>query len=81
MEDSEKPKWAPKLRRKDAAAYLREEHGLPMQPSTLAKLFCIGGGPPAHVAGRFPLYPRLELDAWALQRLGRLRSTTSDSGR
>ena len=72
--------WLPKLRRKEAARYLREVHGIPMQPSTLAKLFCIGGGPPAHVMGRFPLYPRVELDAWANKRLGRLRASTSDKG-
>ena len=72
--------WPPKLRRADAARYLREVHGIPVQPSTLAKWHCLkSDGPPAHHAGRVPLYPLDELDAWATKRLGPLRSSTSDS--
>jgi hypothetical protein len=71
--------WPPKLRRADAARYLTEVHGIPVQPATLAKWFCLASsGPPAYRAGRIPLYPRDELDAWAAKRLGPLRASTSD---
>jgi len=71
--------WPPKLRRTDAARYLRDVHGIPVQPSTLAKWHSQkSDGPPAHLAGRVPLYPRDELDAWATKRLGPLRKSTSD---
>jgi hypothetical protein len=67
------------LRRQVAARYLTEVHGIPVQPATLAKWFCVSSdGPPALKSGRIPLYPRAELDAWAKRRLGRLRSSTSD---
>jgi hypothetical protein len=70
--------WPPKLRRADAARYLLEVHGIPVQPSTLAKWHCLkSDGPPAYVSGRVPLYPRDELDAWAAKRLGPLRTSTS----
>jgi hypothetical protein len=71
--------WPPNLRRSDAARYLRDVHGIPVQPSTLAKWFCVSSeGPPAFKAGRIPLYPRDQLDAWATARLGPLRISTSD---
>jgi hypothetical protein len=67
------------MRRADAARYLREVHGIPVAPATLAKWFCVRtDGPPAYLAGRVPLYPRDELDAWAAKRLGPLRASTSD---
>jgi hypothetical protein len=69
----------PKLRGADAARYLRDVHGLPVQPSTLAKWYSQeSSGPPAHLAGPVPLYPRDALDAWAIRRLGPLRTSTSD---
>ena len=71
--------WPPKLRRADAARYLREVHGIPVQSSTLAKWWCLkSDAPPAYLAGRIPLYPRDALDAWAAKRLGPLRTSTSD---
>lgn len=71
--------WAPRLRRTEAAQYLRERHGIPVSPATLAKWFCLrSDGPPAYVAGRVPLYPREALDAWAEKRLGPLRVSTSN---
>jgi hypothetical protein len=70
--------WPVRLRRAEAARYLQEVHGITVQPATLAKWFCTrSDGPPAHVAGRFPLYPRDELDDWAAHRLGQLRTSTS----
>jgi hypothetical protein len=72
------PGWPDNLRRKEAARYLREVHGIPVEAATLAKWFSTrSDGPPAYVAGRVPLYPRSELDAWATGRLGPLRRSTS----
>jgi hypothetical protein len=71
--------WPVNLRRSQAARYLREMHGIPIAPATLAKWFCIrSDGPPAFCSGRIPLYPRAELDVWAVRRLGTLRTSTSD---
>jgi hypothetical protein len=71
--------WPPNLRRGDASRYLREVYGLSLAPATLAKMFSQrSDGPPAYLAGRIPLYPRDELDAWAAKRLGPLRASTSD---
>lgn len=71
--------WPDKLRRGEAARYLREVHGIPVQAATLAKWHSVGSdGPPAYRAGRTPLYPVVELDAWATRRLGQLRTSTSD---
>ena len=52
------------FRRNQAAAYLRTTYSLPCQPSLLAKLACIGGGPAFHKAGRTPIYTRIGLDEW-----------------
>jgi hypothetical protein len=67
------------MRRSEAAAYLSSICGLPIAAATLAKLASIGGGPRFHRAGRIPLYPSEELDRWAAERLGPLRTSTSDS--
>ena len=66
------------LRRADAARYLRETHGIPCAPATLAKYACLGGGPPFRKAGKFPIYSRDDLDAWAQQRLGKCVQSTSE---
>jgi len=66
------------MRRAEAARYIRENHGIPCAPATLAKYACIGGGPPFRKAGKFPIYSRADLDAWARQRLGMLLRSTSE---
>ena len=63
----------PNLRRAEAARYLREAHGLPCAPATLAKYACLGSGPRFRKAGTVPLYAIADLDAWARQRLGERR--------
>lgn len=71
--------WPPNLRRSEASRYLQDVYGLSLAPATLAKMFSQrSDGPRAYLAGRVPLYPRDELDAWAANRLGRLRTSTSD---
>jgi len=66
------------MRRADAARYLREAHGIPCTPATLDKYACIGGGPAFRKAGKFPIYARVDLDAWAEHRLSRLVRSTSE---
>ena len=66
------------LRRNEASKYLRENHNMHYAPKTLAKLACIGGGPPFRLAGRFPLYPVSGLDAWAQSKIGPLVRSTSE---
>ena len=68
----------PRLRRRDAADYLQTVHGISVAPTTLAKLASIGGGPAFQKAGRYPYYPREELDSWAISRLGRMQRSTAD---
>jgi hypothetical protein len=59
-----------------AAAYIREL-GLPCQPSTLAKLRVIGGGPLFLKFGARVRYRREDLDAWIKARLGEPVKNTS----
>ncbi len=71
-------KWPQLMRRKMASEYLQEVHGVSLSPATLAKLATIGGSPPFYKDGPFPKYDRDGLDAFAVARLGRLRTSTSD---
>lgn len=66
------------MRRADAARYIRETYGIPCVATTLAKYACIGNGPVFRKAGKFPIYSRDDLDAWARQRLGNLVRSTSE---
>jgi hypothetical protein len=67
-----------KMRRADAARYLRETYGIPCVATTLAKYACIGSGPAFRKAGKFPIYSRDDLDTWARNRLGSLVRSTSE---
>ena len=68
------------MRRADAARYIRETYGIPCVATTLAKYACIGNGPRYRKAGKFPIYSRDDLDAWANQRLGEFVRSTSELG-
>ena len=70
----------PRLRRWEASRHLRDQHGIELAVSTLAKLACLGGGPPFQKAGRVPIYPVDLLDDWATARLGRVVRSTSENG-
>lgn len=65
------------LRREQAAAYLQERCGA-YTAQTLAKLACVGGGPPFRKAGPFPLYTVEDLDAWLDQRMSPTVRSTSE---
>lgn len=69
----------PRLRRDEASRYLETQFGLTYAPATLATLATRGGGPAYHLANRTPLYPKTALDEWAIEKLGPLRSSTSDT--
>ena len=66
------------LRRTDAARYIREAHGIPCAPTTLAKYAVLGGGPAFCKTGKFPIYLRDDLDAWAEKRRSKRVHTTSE---
>jgi len=70
--------WPDRMRRRQASEYLAAQHGVSLSPATLAKLAITGAGPAFRRDGRFPLYERQHLDAFAVQRLGPLRRTTRD---
>jgi hypothetical protein len=67
------------LRRTPAAEYVRTKWGIPCAPKTLAKLFSIGGGPLARLAGRIPLYDPADLDEWAASKLSRKVRSSSEA--
>lgn len=70
----------PRLRRWEACEYLALVHGLVIAKTTMAKLACVGGGPPFNKVGKTPLYPVEQLDDWAAKRIGPLLKSTSDAG-
>ena len=68
----------PRLRRKAASEYLLREWGISRTPKTLAKLACVGGGPPIEYDGRIPLHTEEGLDAWARSQLSVPVSSTAE---
>lgn len=72
--------WPPRLRRREASAYLAEVHGVQEAPATLAKKACLGGGPVFESFGRVPYYRTESLDNYAESRLSGPRRSTSDLG-
>lgn len=70
----------PRLRRWEAAEYLRLAHGIQVAPATLAKWASTGGGPVYQKLNRSPLYPVTGLDEWAAAKLGKPVCSTSESG-
>lgn len=67
-----------RLRRNDAAEYLKLRHGIDLSPLTLAYYASrgIGGGPAYQKFHRLPYYTPRDLDIWARSRLSR-RVTTN----
>ena len=68
-----------RLSRKEAAKFLTDL-GYWTARATLAKLACIGGGPPFESFGRHALYREADLLAWAQGRTTGPRRSTSDPG-
>ena len=68
----------PRLRRSEASEYLLTMHGLSFAPATLAKMACVGGGPGYSKVNRTPMYPVVELDRWAAEKLGVVAYSTTE---
>ena len=58
------------LDRIGAAAYIREQFGIPIEASDLETAAKRANGPQFRKWGRKPLYKRADLRVWALARLG-----------
>lgn len=65
------------FRRHKAAEYLLDRYGA-YTTETLAKLASVGGGPRFRKIGRFPVYTRDDLDAWAHARMSPPVSSTAE---
>ena len=65
------------MRREQAAEYLLGRYKA-FTAETLAKLASVGGGPTFRKLGRFPVYTRDDLDAWAVSRLSAPVSSTAE---
>jgi hypothetical protein len=77
---TEASKMPPRLRRAEAAEYLKGRHGISRTVGTLAKLAVTGGGPAFRKIGqRVVLYDVEELDRWAASLLGEPMRSTSDA--
>jgi len=60
-----------RLRRAEAAEYIRQTYAIPCATATLAKYACLGGGPLFRKVGaRIVLYEIDDLDKWANEKLG-----------
>jgi len=68
------------LNRKEASSYLLTL-GIRRAPTTLAKNFCEGKGPPCMHLGRTPYYPKSVLRRWASSQLTDLRHSSSEPRR
>lgn len=66
------------LRRAEASAYIEAKYNQPCAKATLATMATKGGGPKFYRFGNTVLYSRDDLDAWALERLGRAVRSTSE---
>ncbi len=65
------------LSRREAARYIAAVHNIPCSWQTLAKLASTTtDGPPFRRAGRWPLYSKADLDAWAQAKIGPLVRST-----
>jgi hypothetical protein len=80
MTEADESKSERLLRRELAAKYVVETYNLPALPRRSQSWLCVSSeGPPFRLAGRFPLYPVSELDAWAQRKIGPLIRSTSEA--
>jgi hypothetical protein len=66
-----------RYRSDEASIYLAAIHGLTVAMRTLDKYRSVGGGPRFQKFNRSALYHRDDLDAWALEKLGDAKASTS----
>lgn len=67
-----------RYRSDEASTYLAAAHGLTVAMRTLDKYRSVGGGPRFQKFNRSALYHRDDLDAWALEKLGETKTSTSE---
>ncbi len=67
-----------RYRSDEAAVYLEAAHGLTIAMRTLDKYRSVGGGPKFQKFNHSALYHRDDLDAWAIEKLGNAKSSTSE---
>ncbi|CAK7257256.1 MULTISPECIES: hypothetical protein [unclassified Shinella] len=67
-----------RYRSDEASTYLGTVHGLTVAMRTLDKYRSVGGGPRFQKFNRSALYHRDDLDAWALEKLGDTKASTSE---
>lgn len=70
----------PRLRRHEAAEYLRLVHGVEVAVATLNKWASVGGGPVFERVNRTPLYPTQALDSWVAKKIGGTDNGSTDMG-
>jgi hypothetical protein len=58
------------LRRTEASAPLKQALGVTVAEATLAKMTCLGHGPPVEYFGRVPVYREDRLLDWGRSRIG-----------
>jgi hypothetical protein len=63
---------------KQAPAFLEEQTGLKIAGPTLATQRCRGGGAPYSKFGKRVYYPKAQLIAWAIEKLGGPAATFSE---
>lgn len=68
-----------RYRSDEASTYLAAAHGLTVAMRTLDKYRSVGGGPKFQKFNRSALYLRADLDAWAIEKLGDAKTSTSDA--
>src|SRR5262245_15580971 len=66
------------LTRREASAYLRDQHGIMRSPATLAKLASVGGGPIFQKRGKAASYTKENLDRFADEITSKPVRTTSE---
>ncbi len=72
-------KWPVRLHRQEVPDYMMQTHGIKISVSTLSKFAVTGGGPLySRPCGRV-LYALVDLDAWAAERIGTPRRSTSEA--
>jgi hypothetical protein len=57
------------LRRSEASAYLKAKYGLSYIRQSLAHMAVFGTGPAYRRVGRYPLYSKTDLDAFARSKI------------
>lgn len=71
----------PRLNCPEAVDSLQHVHGVRVAHATMCKYRSVGGGPLFEKFGPRILYKPGNLDAWALDKLGEPKSSTSDEAR